>query len=255
MKNRRIIALVLVFVLFCSSAMAETISPKKMKGTFTVRNGITFGMTKQQVIDFEKSEGMKQVTSNWENFNNIRYGCDNNHLKFFGKYLPVYMHTDFSNNKSYSGAALYAEFENNKLCEIDYVWKGFDSSDVNAVQNEILPSLKSKYGYPTSMPREALKPLFTNYGPSVYSSENGFEQHFNSIEGNPYFWLLQYDDGYCLVTFYTIKQQNYAGGKYYNDYYQMHLIYTYISESEYNEYVSTVNKNNQAIQDEKRNGL
>ena len=255
MKRTRIMAMLLVVgILFCANALAETVTPRKMSGTFTIRDGIKFGMTKQQVIEFEKNEGMRQG-SDWDRFN-IRYAEDNNHMVFYGTYLPVYMRSNLNDTraKDYRNASLYTEFKNNKLCEIDYVWNGFDTSDANAVQNEILPSLRSKYGSPMSIPENKL--LFTNYGPYLFYGEYNYT-YTNTIYGDPYFWLLKYDDGYCLVTFYTLKQQvttSYVGGKSWG-YTQMHLIYSYISESEYDEYVNAINKNNQTINDEKKNGL
>lgn len=174
MKNRRVIAFVLVFVLFCSSALAETITPKKINEKFSIRNGIHLGITQNEV------DALEDATKS--DNNSFWYWChDDNEWNSHLIYEQVTV-------AGYPGCQMCYSFDKDGVLQ-DLSYLVSLHRDDYSVFNGILTN---KYGTPQYM-----KPgLFDTEAKRVISRSTTVQSgKIEQFAG----WLVKYDDCYVKV--------------------------------------------------------
>lgn len=204
---KRLVSFALALIIFALPVLASAASATRMEGNFSIRNGITYRMTADEIMAAERAYGTdmsdawiadarigESVISVVDNTapegKSLMGGVRINRLKLLGK-LSDY------------GSLLFLVDENGYFCEMIY--------QINAGDYE-------QFSYPGDEAREdyaRLKSDLTNkYGKPIGEVASGkgslLGAHTHSFNQAGYFgivytfsdctqWLLQYDDCYCVI--------------------------------------------------------
>lgn len=175
-KGISIFILFVLLVCVFGSALADTPTVPKFDGTFSVRNGISFGMSGKDIETIETGLGSNKVT-------------DKEYLQFKGSaagYSDVNVRYYFNQKSSM-----------NDLYTFDYEigrYADWTQSEGTKEYEKLVNAMLSKYGDPFySAKDEELFPLFS----SAYNFLGVVKDYYNLRDFNQ--WIVEYDDGYIVI--------------------------------------------------------
>ncbi len=175
-KTVSILIPLVLLVCLLGTALADIPTISKFDGTFSVRNGISFGMSGKDVEAIETGLGSSKV-------------YNKEYLEFKGSaagYSDVYVRYYF-NQKSSMNDLYTFDYEIGRLAD-------WTQSEGAKEYEKLVNAMLSKYGNPFySAKDEELFPLFS----SAYNFLGVVEDYYNLRDFNQ--WIVEYDDGYIVI--------------------------------------------------------
>ena len=173
---KRIIAIIALLVSLCvfGVSVAETPNIPKFEGIFSVRNGISFGMSGADVEAIETGLGSKKEnTSDKLQFKGSAAGYDETNIRYYF-------------NKGF-----------NDLFTFDYEigrYADWTQSEGTQVYEELVNTMLAKYGDPFHSAKDGeLFPILS----SAYNFLGVVKDYYNLRDFNQ--WIVEYDDGYIIT--------------------------------------------------------
>lgn len=236
MKKAIVYILTLTILILGTTANAASINLEipKVEGSFSVRNGILFGMSGKEVEQIEKKQGSEEAidSGNWK------------------KYI-VYE----GSVAGYSQSTIHYYFVDNNnmedLYSFDYMFGMYDSWSASAatkVFNEMADAIINKYGKPIYTAKdEVLFPILS----SAYNYLGVVDDFYDLRDFSQ--WIVEYDDEYVVIDV-VLSQMNRSIISSEYPYY-CHVGYRRISKQEFEQIISQIETTQQNNEDAKNNDL
>ena len=182
---KRILSTLLLLSLLISMSVASA-DFAKMEGDFSIRGGIQFGMTPEEVKSIEKGSASEKEK---KDYFEIGYGGFDSLAG-----IPIY--------RAKSDIITYQfDMISKKLVAVNY-WFGYYDGSADAYFNELCTTIAAKYGAPYN---DNNGKVFNVITPALESWINLINMGFSYKVSNLSDWILEYDDYYVLINVFTLR--------------------------------------------------
>lgn len=199
---KRLVSFALALIIFALPVLASAASATRMEGNFSIRNGITYRMTADEIMAAERAYGTDM--SNAGTVNSVISVVDNTSPKGYS-YLPgIRMNRlKLLGKTANNGSLLFLTDKNGLFCEMIYDIHAGDDEQFFYPGNEakedyarLKSDLTNKYGKPIG---EVTSGKGSLLGAHTYAflEPTGFSFSYTSSYCTQ--WLIQYDDCYCII--------------------------------------------------------
>lgn len=215
-KSISLLSVILIFCLISSSAEVT-----KIDGSFTVRNGISFGMTEQEINTIEvEVNGLQEGTINNDSLNGyttLEFRAESiagiEIVHAMGRTIEYYFNTTDGKMESIEYFFGY---------KVENHYEDLKKSIMNKYGNPLHDNDGGIFGIITPSLRTAL--LSIQYG-MLYSGISDYSE-----------WLVQFDDYYMIIDLYTATAKSGSGTT-------LNLAYRFISIDEIQKYIEDAETN------------
>lgn len=200
---KRLVSFALALIIFALPVLASAASATRMEGNFSIRNGITYRMTADEIMAAERAYGTDM--SNAGTVNSVISVVDNTSPKGYS-YLPgIRMNRlKLLGKTANNGSLLFLTDKSGHFCEMIYDIHAGDDEQFFYPGNEaredyarLKSDLTNKYGKPIGEVTSGKGSLlgahtYAFLEPTGYSSFSYTSSYCTQ-------WLIQYDDCYCII--------------------------------------------------------
>ena len=234
---KRLVSFMLAIIIFALPVLASAASATRVEGNFSIRNGITYGMTADEIMAAERAYGtdmsdagkgngvISVVDTNAPEGYSYMPGIRMNRLKLLGK-LSDY------------GSLLFLVDENGHFCEMiyqinagDYTQFSYPGDEAREDYARLKADLTNKYGKPIGEVASGKGSLLGAHTHSFNEAGSfGVVYTFSDCAQ----WLLQYDDCYCIIELF-IRDGITSTDRLLGNVASLHLAYRLVTANELNE--------------------